>query len=183
MHKKKIIHNIKDSPVLKPLYTRDALASSVPKYEMPKGEILPQTACSIIRDELMLDGNARLNLATFVTTWMDPEITELLAETFEKNMGIPPPLTVIAAAAELFGGIALVVGLLTRAASLSLGIIMVVAIFQAHLSHGFFINWEQAPGRGHGIEYNIALLSMCGALLISGPGKLSLDRLFGMEKD
>ena len=104
-------------------------------------------------------------------------------ETFEKNMGIPPPLTVIAAAAELFGGIALVVGLLTRAASLSLGIIMVVAIFQAHLSHGFFINWEQAPGRGHGIEYNIALLSMCVALLISGPGKLSLDRLFGMEKD
>ncbi len=104
-------------------------------------------------------------------------------ETFEKNMGIPPPLTVIAAAAELFGGIALVVGLLTRAASLSLGIVMVVAIFQAHLSHGFFINWEQAPGRGHGIEYNIALLSMCGALLISGPGKLSLDRLFGMEKD
>jgi len=86
MHKKKIIHNIKDSPVLKPLYTRDALASSVPKYEMPKGEMLPQTACSIIRDELMLDGNARLNLATFVTTWMDPEITELLAETFEKNM-------------------------------------------------------------------------------------------------
>ena len=104
-------------------------------------------------------------------------------ETFEKNMGIPPPLTVMAAAAEFFGGIALVVGLLTRAASLSLGIVMVVAIFQAHLSHGFFINWEQAPGRGHGIEYNIALLSMCVALLISGPGKLSLDRLFGMEKD
>ena len=104
-------------------------------------------------------------------------------EIFEKNMGIPPPLTVMAAAAEFFGGIALVVGLLTRAASLSLGIVMVVAIFQAHLSHGFFINWEQAPGRGHGIEYNIALLSMCVALLISGPGKLSLDRLFGMEKD
>jgi len=104
-------------------------------------------------------------------------------EIFEKNMGIPPALTVMAAAAEFFGGIALVVGLLTRAASLSLGIVMVVAIFQAHLSHGFFINWEQAPGRGHGIEYNIALLSMCGALLISGPGKLSLDRLFGMEKD
>ena len=40
----------------------------------------------MIRDELMLDGNARLNLATFVTTWMEPEARQLMAETFDKNM-------------------------------------------------------------------------------------------------
>ncbi len=45
-----------------------------------------QTAYNVIRDELMLDGNARLNLATFVTTWMEPEARLLMAETFDKNM-------------------------------------------------------------------------------------------------
>ena len=34
----------------------------------------------------MLDGNARLNLATFVTTWMEPQAQRLMAETFDKNM-------------------------------------------------------------------------------------------------
>jgi glutamate decarboxylase len=45
-----------------------------------------QTAYQLIHDELMLDGNARLNLATFVTTWMEPEAEKLMAETFDKNM-------------------------------------------------------------------------------------------------
>ena len=40
----------------------------------------------IIHDELMLDGNARLNLATFVTTWMEPQAEKLMAECFDKNM-------------------------------------------------------------------------------------------------
>ena len=43
-------------------------------------------AYEIIHDELMLDGNARLNLATFVTTWMEPQAEKLMAETFDKNM-------------------------------------------------------------------------------------------------
>lgn len=86
MHKKKKLRELKESPFLQPLYTRSALASNVPKYELSKGEMLPDTAYNLIRDELMLDGNARLNLATFVTTWMEPEVTKLLTETFEKNM-------------------------------------------------------------------------------------------------
>jgi glutamate decarboxylase len=86
MHKKKKLRELKESPFLQPIYTRTALASNVPKYELSKGEMLPDTAYNLIRDELMLDGNARLNLATFVTTWMEPEVTKLLTETFEKNM-------------------------------------------------------------------------------------------------
>jgi glutamate decarboxylase len=35
--------------------------------------MLPRTALQMVRDELILDGNARLNLATFVTTWMSPK--------------------------------------------------------------------------------------------------------------
>jgi glutamate decarboxylase len=46
----------------------------------------PRTAFQIIHDELMLDGNARLNLATFVTTWMEPEADILMAESADKNM-------------------------------------------------------------------------------------------------
>src|ERR1700730_2177975 len=39
-----------------------------------------------LHDELMLDGSSRLNLATFVTTWMEPQAEKLMAETFDKNM-------------------------------------------------------------------------------------------------
>ena len=46
----------------------------------------PEMAYEIIHDELMLDGNARLNLATFVTTWMEPQAEKLMAECFDKNM-------------------------------------------------------------------------------------------------
>ena len=46
----------------------------------------PDTAYQVVHDELMLDGNARLNLATFVTTWMEPQAEKLMAETFDKNM-------------------------------------------------------------------------------------------------
>src|SRR5258708_13338872 len=44
------------------------------------------TAFRLVTDELMLDGNARLNLATFVTTWMEPQAQVLMAECFSKNM-------------------------------------------------------------------------------------------------
>ena len=103
-------------------------------------------------------------------------------DSFEKNMGIPPFLTVLAVAAEFCGGVAVLIGLLTRFSSCALAIVMLVAIFEAHLQHGFFINWQLAGGRGHGIEFNIALLAMSVGVLLSGPGKFSLDRLFGIER-
>jgi glutamate decarboxylase len=58
----------------------------VPKRRLPDRELLPQTAYQIVLDEVMLDGNARFNLATFVTTWMDEEADRLYAATFDKNM-------------------------------------------------------------------------------------------------
>lgn len=70
---------------LTPVYARRPLVD-VPKNRMPAGEIDPDTAYELIHDELMLDGNSRLNLATFVTTWMEPQAEKLMAETFDKNM-------------------------------------------------------------------------------------------------
>jgi glutamate decarboxylase len=64
----------------------DTMALNPPMYRIPDGPIAPTTAYRLIHDELMLDGNARLNLATFVTTWMEPEATLLMAECAEKNM-------------------------------------------------------------------------------------------------
>src|SRR5919107_5645032 len=59
---------------------------TVPKHRLPDGPMMPEMAYEIIHDELMLDGNARLNLATFVTTWMEPQAEKLMAESLEKNM-------------------------------------------------------------------------------------------------
>src|SRR6478735_10160845 len=58
----------------------------IPRHEIPAAEIAADTAYQIIHDELILDGNARMNLATFVTTWMEPQARLLIAETLDKNM-------------------------------------------------------------------------------------------------
>ena len=60
--------------------------TKIPRHRIPEGEIPPDVAYQIIHDELMIDGNARLNLATFVTTWMEPQAQALMSECFDKNM-------------------------------------------------------------------------------------------------
>ena len=70
---------------INPLYFREK-SCEIPRYRLPESGVLPRTALQVVRDELILDGNARLNLATFVTTWMEPEAEELMAECSPKNM-------------------------------------------------------------------------------------------------
>lgn len=53
---------------------------------MPVDSMLPETAYQIVHDEIMLDGNARLNLATFVGTWMDEYAARLYVDAFDKNI-------------------------------------------------------------------------------------------------
>jgi glutamate decarboxylase len=67
-----------------PIFTMEA--NEIPRHRLPDGELPAEVAYQIIHDELMLDGNARLNLATFVTTWMEPQAERLMAECFDKNM-------------------------------------------------------------------------------------------------
>ena len=71
---------------LVPTYGSRSMSDPVPKYRLPDNEMSARAAYQLVHDELMLDGNARLNLATFVTTWMEPEAERLMAETFDKNM-------------------------------------------------------------------------------------------------
>ena len=75
-----------DDTELNPLFSSRAEASHAPRHVLPDGELDPDVAYQLVRDELMLDGNSRLNLATFVGTWMEPQAQKLMAETFDKNM-------------------------------------------------------------------------------------------------
>ena len=70
---------------INPVYFREKTCQ-IPRFKLPQCGVLPRTALQVVRDELILDGNARLNLATFVTTWMEPEAETLMAETSQKNM-------------------------------------------------------------------------------------------------
>jgi glutamate decarboxylase len=67
-----------------PLYGIDT--GTIPRHVLPEGELPPDVAYQIVHDELMLDGNARMNVATFVSTWMEPQAEKLMAECFAKNM-------------------------------------------------------------------------------------------------
>ncbi|MEU5657872.1 glutamate decarboxylase [Streptomyces sp. NPDC047737] len=62
------------------------MIAAPPTHQLPEGPLPPSTAYRLVHDELMLDGNSRLNLATFVTTWMEPQAGVLMAECRDKNM-------------------------------------------------------------------------------------------------
>jgi glutamate decarboxylase len=58
----------------------------LPRERLAAHPLDPRTAAQLVRDELLLDGSARLNLATFVTTWMEPEARALIADCLDKNL-------------------------------------------------------------------------------------------------
>jgi glutamate decarboxylase len=70
---------------LLPTYARRGLTHPISRYELPLEPMDPADAYRLIHDELALDGNPELNLATFVTTWMDEEADRLMTETANKN--------------------------------------------------------------------------------------------------
>ncbi len=94
-----------------------------------------------------------------------------------RQMNIPAAATVVAACVECFGGLVLVPGFLARPAALGLIGVMAVAISKVHARQGFFLNWTMAQGKGHGYEFNLALIAMALAILVGGAGMLSIDRL------
>src|SRR6187431_3806341 len=73
-----------DEISISPLFASET--QTIPRHELPQGEMAPDVAYQIVHDELMLDGNARMNVATFVSTWMEPQAEKLMAECLDKNM-------------------------------------------------------------------------------------------------
>ncbi len=72
--------------VINPVFGGRDLLRPAPKFKLPREEMPPRNAYQLVHDELMLDGHSRLNLATFVTTWIETEAQQLMSETFDKNM-------------------------------------------------------------------------------------------------
>ena len=83
------------------------------------------------------------------------------------GMGIPAPLAYLAAFTEFFGGLAVIVGVLSRLASLGLFVTMAVAVAKVHGANGFFLSDK-------GYEYNLALAAMALAIFLAGPGRIAL---------
>src|SRR5580658_9266726 len=86
LHAHDTSHREREHLSFRPQFCQEEDVDEVPKLCLADEGMSPQTAFQIIHDELMLDGNARLNLATFVTTWMEPEAERLMAECSPKNM-------------------------------------------------------------------------------------------------
>ena len=92
------------------------------------------------------------------------------------QMGAPfPELTgPLVALVEFLGGLALVVGLLTRLAGLGLAITMLGAIVLVHLAGGFFLP--------NGVEFALTLLAVAVTFVIAGPGRYSLDHAIAARR-
>ena len=86
LHERIAPERVDERLAVRPEYAVDAALTDVPRFHLAPDSLPPNVAYQLIHDELMLDGNARLNLATFVTTWMEPEAARLLAECSDKNM-------------------------------------------------------------------------------------------------
>jgi putative oxidoreductase len=94
-----------------------------------------------------------------------------------EQIGLRPgyALAMLVGIVEFGGGLMLVLGALTLFVSVALATTMAVAIWKVHAANGFFMNWANSPGQGHGIEYNLVLIGALAALMLSGPGGVSID--------
>jgi putative oxidoreductase len=97
---------------------------------------------------------------------------------FMDSLGLSPgyAMALLAGAAEFFGGLALLLGLLVRPASAVLAFTMLVAIFAVHADKGLFM-------ANNGYEFALTLLAASVALIISGGGKASLDATLARRAD
>src|SRR6202162_3755762 len=92
---------------------------------------------------------------------------------FTNMMHIPAPLAFLAIAAEFFGGLGLILGVLTRIAAFGIATNMVVAIATVHRAFGFFINWT-GNQKGEGFEFHLLVLAITVFLMMRGAGAFSV---------
>ena len=71
---------------IRPEFAQPGELQSVPRFRLADQTLPAQTAYQLVHDELLLDGNSRLNLATFVGTWMEPQARVLIEECLDKNI-------------------------------------------------------------------------------------------------
>lgn len=109
-------------------------------------------------------------LVFFMHGWQKMELGVGQVSSFLGSIQFPAPdaFAVLLIAAEIIGGIALILGAFTRLAAKITGIVALVALLVVHVDKGFFITTG-------GYEFVLLLLAACVAVLVMGPGKWSLD--------
>lgn len=95
---------------------------------------------------------------------------------FTGTMHLPWLIALLVIIAESFGSVALLAGLLTRFTAASLAVIMMGAIVTTHLPNGFFMNWF-GKQQGEGYEYHLLVIGIGLALLVTGAGTWSVDKV------
>jgi putative oxidoreductase len=95
---------------------------------------------------------------------------------FTQKLGIPAPFAFLGIATQFFGGILLLLGLLSRFGALTIIGNMVVAIAKVHWQFGLFMNWYGTQ-KGEGYEYHLLAIAIGLTIVVRGSGALSLDRL------
>ena len=95
---------------------------------------------------------------------------------FTETMHLPWIVALLVIVGEFFGSLGLIVGLLTRFTAASFIVIMLGAIRTSHLPNGFFMNWS-GKQQGEGYEYHLLVIGIALALLVTGAGKWSVDKV------
>ncbi len=113
--------------------------------------------------------------------WFGGHGFEATMTGFTVNMHIPWIFALLAILAESLGPAGLFIGFLTRIAALGIFVEMIVVIWLVHWQNGFFMNWF-GNQRGEGFEYHLLVIGMALALMITGGGSLSLDRMIAEKR-
>ena len=90
--------------------------------------------------------------------------------------GLPEVVAFVVVMIEFFAPLALVVGLIGRAAALGIAVVMVGAVLTSHLPYGFFMDWMGTQG-GEGFEYHLLAVGLAIAVMVHGSGAWSVDRV------
>ena len=115
-----------------------------------------------------------------VLGWWGGQGLDATVTGFTQHMGIPLDVAWLAIAAEFFGALGLMVGLLTRVAAFGVAAVMAVAVAMVHNTN-FFMNWAGTQ-KGEGFEYHLLAIAASLVLMIDGGGLLSLDRAIGGDR-
>ena len=108
--------------------------------------------------------------------WFGGPGLEETMRTMHEYLGLPSPLAFAAVATEFFGGMGLIVGLLSRVAAVGIGVTMLAAIVMVHGRYGLFMDWLGAR-KNHGYEYHLLAIALVVVLIAKGSGAFSLDRV------
>ena len=85
LHERRIVPD-QEREVAESIFASADLAQALPKFRFPAHETIPEFTFQAIKDELLLDGNSRQNLATFCQTWEDPQVHQLMDLAMNKNL-------------------------------------------------------------------------------------------------